>query len=146
MTEASQSHSQKNPEAIQASRALLKDLQEKHQVFRDCLPLAIGIDKQLVALYPELERKILRMTLRHHTRSTRYLKAVEKAATRSNLDGSAAEEITEAHRVHAAEQLHERFRKETERRKKQQEIAASEAAARQRAEKLEQLAAKFSRK
>lgn len=125
---------------------MLKDLQEKHAVFRDCLPLAIGIDKQLLTSNPEIERKTLRMALRYHTSSLRYLKAMEKAATRNNLDGSTAEEVTDEHRAHAAEQLRERFRKDAERRKSQKEAAAAEAAARQRAEKLEQLAAKFSKR
>ena len=137
-------------DVFQASRVLLKDFQEKLAVFRECVPLAIGIDKQLLALFPEIERKVLRMTLRHHTNSLRYLKVMEKATIRYNLDGSTADEVTEVHRAHALESLRERFRKDAERRKGQREAeaseAAAEAAARQSAEKLEQLAAKFSRR
>jgi ProP effector len=40
----------------QNARQLLKDLQEKFPVFRDSQPLAIGIDKQLMARLPGLER------------------------------------------------------------------------------------------
>ena len=32
---------------VQNARSLIKTLQEQYAVFRDCLPLAIGIDKQL---------------------------------------------------------------------------------------------------
>ena len=139
-------NSPKPSEAVQASRALLKELQEKHSVFRDCLPLAIGIDKQLLSSHPDLERKVLRTALRYHTSSLRYLKAVEKATSRSNLDGSTAEDISDAHRVHAAKLVRERLQKDAERRKNQRAIAAAEAAERQRVEKLEQLAAKFAKK
>ena len=37
----------------QSPRALLKQLQQQFPAFRDCLPLAIGIDKQVVARLPE---------------------------------------------------------------------------------------------
>ncbi|MBS1196303.1 MAG: activator of osmoprotectant transporter prop [Proteobacteria bacterium] len=125
---------------------MIKGWLENHAVFRDCLPLAIGIDKQLLALYPQTERKILRMALRYHTSSMRYLKAMEKATVRHNLDGSAADEVPDSHREHAAEQMRERLRKEAERRKSQRQAEAAAAEERQRAEKLEQLAAKFSRR
>lgn len=131
------------PGPVLAARALLKELQEKHAVFRECLPLAIGIDKQLLALDPQLDKKALRMALRYHTGSVRYLKGVEKAEARSNLDGTPADALTDEHRAYASEQLRERFRKDAERRKTQR---AAEEAARVRAQKLEQLAAKFSRK
>ena len=134
---------------VQPARALLKDFQEKFAVFRDHLPLAIGVDKQLIALYPELSRKTLRMALGMHTNSLRYLKAMEKAKTRFDLDGNAADEVTDLHRSHASTVLRERFKKVAEERKAQraaEEAArAAEAAARQHAEKLNQLTAKFSR-
>lgn len=131
------------PGPVQAARALLKDFQEKFAVFRDCLPLAIGIDKQLLARSPDLDRKVLRMALRFHTNSVRYLKAMEKATVRFDLDGNPADEVTEAHRSHAAETIRERFKKDAEQRKAQRE---AEAAENRRAEKLGQLAAKFSRR
>src|ERR1700730_15852074 len=40
------------------ARALLKRLQTQFPAFRDCLPLAIGIDKQLNAELPEISRKV----------------------------------------------------------------------------------------
>ena len=136
------------PTPVQSARALLKELQEKFAPFRDCLPLAIGIDKQLIERLPEVDRKTLRIALGLHTNSTRYLKAMAKASARFDLDGNAAGEVPEAHRTHAEETLRERFRKEAEQRKAQrqaeQEAAEAERAAQRRVEKLNQLAAKFS--
>ena len=132
----------------QSARTLLKELEEKFAVFRDYQPLAIGIDKQLIAQLPALDRKLLRIALRIHTNSLRYLKGMEKATARFGLDGSAADEVTEAHRAHATEILRERFKKNAAQRKARREAEEAqrkeEEAARQRTEKLNQLTAKFS--
>lgn len=128
-----------------SARALLKQLQQEFPAFRDCLPLAIGIDKQLLARMPDLNRKLMRAALGIHTGSMRYLRAMEKAKVRYNLDGTPGAELTDTHRQHAKEQLQERFKKEAERKKAEREAAAAEEADRQRQEKLNALAAKFSR-
>ena len=127
----------------QEARNLLKNLQEKFQVFRDYMPLAIGIDKQVLAQEGSLNRKALRMALGMHTNSYRYLKSMESAKQRFNLDGSDGGEVPAEHRKHAAEILRERFKKEIARRKAQKEAEAQE---RQRAEKLNQLMQKFGKK
>ena len=127
----------------QEARNLLKSLQDKFQVFRDYMPLAIGIDKQLLAQEADLNRKILRLALGMHTNSFRYLKSMESAKQRFNLDGSDGGEVPEEHRKHASEILRERFKKEVARRKAQKEAEAQE---RQRAEKLDQLMQKFGKK
>ena len=124
----------------QDARALIKKLQDDFAVFRDYSPLAIGIDRQLLARQPELERKTLRMALGMHTHSLRYLKSMEKATQRLDLDGQSVAEVTEEHRSHAAETLRERFRKEAERKKAQREAEAQEKL---RNEKLGQLIEKF---
>lgn len=136
------------PAAVPApsARSLLKQLQQQFPAFRDCLPLAIGIDKQLLAAQPEIDRKLMRAALGIHTGSQRYLRAMEKATVRYNLDGSAGAEVTDVHRKHAKDTLQERFRKEAERKKAERDAAAEEEANRRRQEKLEQLTAKFSRK
>lgn len=137
----------------QPARALLKDLQEKFVAFREYMPLTIGIDKQLVALYPEVSRKTLRVALGIHTNSLRYLKIMEKAKNRVDLEGNAAEEVTDLHRAHATTVLRERAKKVADQRKAQRVLEeaalaakAAEETARQTAEKLQQLATKFSRK
>ena len=137
------------PHPVQAARALLKKLQQDFPPFRDCLPLAIGIDKQVIARQPDLPRKVLRIALGQHTNSLRYLKTLEKATHRFDLDGQPAEALTDEHRKHAATTLRERFKKEADQRKAQRaaEEAArvAEEAARVRADKLNQLAAKFAK-
>lgn len=130
------------PSPVQNARTLSKELQEKFAVFRDCMPLAIGIDKQLLARIPELDRKLLRIALGIHTNSLRYLKVMEKATVRFDLDGNAADEVTDVHRAHASKVISERFKKDAERRKAQRE---AELQARQRTEKLGQLVEKFGR-
>ena len=132
------------------ARALLKDLQARFDVFRNFSPLAIGIDKQVLVQLPELEKKALRLAMRSHTISTRYLKEMEKATVRLNLDGTPAGDVTDENRQHAAELLKERFKKQIEQRKAAEAAKrAAEAAVRaeeQRAAKLSQLTEKFGRK
>jgi len=139
-----------SPSPIASARALLKELQEQYVVFRESRPLAIGVDKQLLAARPEIDRKLLRLALRTHTASVRYLKAMEKASQRFDLDGNAVAELSEEHRTHAAEMLRERFRKDAEQRRAKEtaEKAAKQAeqAEQRRAEKLNQLAAKFAKR
>lgn len=132
-----------NPDTTSDSRKLLEQLRQQFPVFRDALPLAIGIDKQLLAQHAEFDRKTLRIALGMHTHSLRYLKAMEKASVRYHLDGQpAAGEVPEEHRRHAAELIRERLKKQAEQRKVQRE---ADALAQQRAQKLGQLVKKFSR-
>ena len=144
------------PNPVQAARALLKELQQTFPAFRDCLPLAIGIDKQIIALQPELPRKILRIALGQHTNSLRYLKSAEKATHRHDLDGKPGEALTDEHRLRATTLLKERFKKEADQRKavraKEAEarlaaeaVSLAAEAARLHTEKLSQLAAKFAK-
>lgn len=125
------------------TRALLKTLQERFEVFKNFSPLAIGIDKQVFEKLPELSKKSLRLAMRSHTISTRYLKEMEKGTVRLNLDGSPAGEVTDENRQHASEQLKERFKKQAEQRR---EAEAAAKAEQRRQEKLSQLTEKFGRK
>lgn len=133
-------------------RVLLKQFQQQFKAFRDCLPLAIGIDKQIVARMPGVERKAMRAALGIHTGSLRYLRAMEKATVRYDLDGVAGAEVTDTHRAHAKETLLQRQKKEAERKKAERDAEKAEREAAQaleaeklRQEKLLQLASKFSR-
>ncbi|HJV84499.1 MAG TPA: ProQ/FinO family protein [Noviherbaspirillum sp.] len=133
---------------IPAARALLKQLQEQFPVLGEFKPLAIGIDKQIHAQVPGIDKKLLRIALSIQTNSLRYLKTMEKAEARFNLDGSAAGAVDETHRKHASDTLRERFKKQMEQKKAQEaEKKAKEEEARaerRRVEKLQQLAEKFS--
>jgi ProP effector len=132
--------------AADSPRALLKQLQQQFEAFRNCLPLEIGIDKQLLARMPDLNRKLMRAALGIHTGSMRYLRAMEKATVRYDLDGKAGAEVTDTHRQHAKELLQQRFKKEADRKKAERDAAVEAEAERKRQEKLQQLASKFSRK
>jgi ProP effector len=141
------------PSSSQSARALIKEFQEKFVAFREYMPLTIGIDKQLFALYPDISRKSLRVALGIHTNSLRYLKIMEKAKNRFDLEGKEAEEVTAEHRAHATMVLRERAKKIAEQRKAERAVEeaalaakAAEETARQTAEKLQQLASKFARK
>jgi ProP effector len=141
-----------NLSPVSPARTLLRELQQNFPAFRDCMPLAIGIDKQIVARLPKIDRKVLRIALGIHTKSLRYLRQMEKATVRFDLDGKAAGEVTELNRTHTSKILLERVKQHAEHRKAQRDAErraqreAKEAEAiRQRAEKLNQLAAKFSR-
>ena len=124
----------------QSARALLKQLQETFSVFRDYSPLAIGIDKQILAKQTGIDRKLLRIALGMHTNSLRYLKVMEKAAHRLDIDGQTVAEVAEEHRKHASETLRERSKKDAERKKAQREAEAQEKL---HAQKLSQLVEKF---
>jgi ProP effector len=132
---------------------LLKQFQEQFPPFRDCLPLSIGIDKQLLLLLPDLNRKLMRTALGMHTGSPRYLRAMEKATLRYDLDGKPGAEVMPTHRAHATLVLQQRVKKETERKNAERSAAEAERLAaaaleadRARLEKLTLLTAKFSRK
>lgn len=128
-----------------SARSLLKQLQQEYPAFRDCLPLSIGIDKQLLARMPGLDKKVMRAALGIHTGSMRYLRAMEKAKVRHDLDGTPGAEVPEAHRLHAKEQLQQRFKKEADRKKAERDAAQEEENNRKRQEKLQALASKFSK-
>ena len=136
-----------------SARTLLKQFQEQFPPFRDCLPLSIGIDKQLLLLLPDLNRKLMRTALGMHTGSPRYLRTMEKATLRYDLDGKSGAEVTPAHRAHATLVLQQRFKKEAERKNAERAVfeaerlaAAAQEADRARMDKLNLLSAKFSRK
>ena len=134
------------PAPVLTARSLLKQFQEQFPAFRDCQPLSIGIDKQILARLPELDRKLMRTALGIHTGSLRYLRVMEKAKMRYDLDGTAGAEVTQVHRDHATQVLQQRFKKEADRKKAEKEAAAAEEANKLRLEKLNLLTAKFSRK
>lgn len=142
-----------NPIAASApltARALLKQLHEAFVPFRLGQPLAIGIDKHIVVHLPDVNRRILRSALSLHVTSVQYLKAMQSATVRYNLDGSTADEVTPLQRTRATEMLHERFKKQAAARQAQRAVEAAQQkaqeAALQHAEKLQLLSAKFTRR
>ena len=123
-------------------RALLQRLQKEFSAFRDCKPLALKIDASIAERMPDIDRKSLRAAMRMHTASTRYLKAVERAQQRFDLEGQPLGEVTEEQRAHASSTLKERFAAVA---KQQKDKREAEAAEKRRTEKLQQLMTKFGR-
>lgn len=136
------------PKASIDPRGLILKLQEMSPTFREFKPLALRIDKTVMARFPELDRKVVRTAMRMHTASTRYLKAMEKATHRFDFDGNQDGEVSEEHRAHAAQTLKERFadaaRRKREKQKEDEARRRAEEAEQRKAEKLQQLMSKFS--
>jgi ProP effector len=124
----------------------LATLAASFPVFRDGQPLAIGIHKVLKQRLPDLKDADLRLALRRHVSSTKYLKAVANGSSRFDLDGNPAGEITAEHRNDALASLKERFRKAAERKREEQQEKERQEKEKERLDKLHKLAEKFGRK
>lgn len=136
-----------SPAKPSSRNALLETLCTNFAVFRECRPLALGIHKAVIGRMPEMDTAQLRLAMRMHTASTRYLKALLATGERFDLDGKPAGEVTAEQREVAGTTLRERFKKQGERRKAAEQAkkaAQQEQEAQQkRQEKLAQLAARF---
>lgn len=128
------------------ARLVLQQLAEKYPVIKSSQPLAIGINKKLAELHPELDQKSLRAALFHHTRSFAYVKTLSKAAHRVDLDGQPAGEITDEQRAHAAGQLKEMATKRNAVKKAVEQKKIEQKQAEQRNQKLEALVEKFGKR
>jgi len=130
--------------------ALLETISTNFPVFRDGRPLALGIHKAIRERMPEVDTAQLRLSMRIHTASTRYLKALLATRERFDLDGNPAGEVTDEQREVANTTLRERFKKVADRRKAEEqalkEAQRQQEAEQKRQEKLAQLAARFSRR
>lgn len=121
--------------------AVLISLRSTFPVFQECRPLAIGIHKGVLERIPDINPQQLRLAMRMHTASARYLKALTNGETRFDLDGNAAGAVTPEQKEQALDTLPERFRKGAEKHKAQVLTLQQEQ---QRQEKLVKLAEKFS--
>ena len=135
------------PAKSSSRNALLETISANFAVFREGRPLALGIHKAISERMPEVDTAQLRLAMRMHTASTRYLKALLATSERFDLDGKPAGEVTAEQREVASTTLRERFKKVAERRKAEElalKAAQQEQEAQQkRQEKLAQLAARF---
>lgn len=129
---------------------LLERLRADFPVFRDYLPLALGIHKTLMERQPDLDKNQVRQALHLHTSGNRYLKALVEGAPRLDLDGNPSGAVTAEQQTQAVTTLKERFRKQAEKRRAEEEEKQRQEKAereeRQRREKLEQLASKFNKR
>jgi len=120
--------------------AVLISLRSTFPVFQECRPLAIGIHKAVLERIPGINPQQLRLAMRMHTASARYLKALTNGETRFDLDGNTAGAVTPEQKEQALDTLRERFRKGAEQHKAQLLAQQQEQ---QRQEKLIRLAEKF---
>lgn len=137
------------PTAAKSSsrNALLETISANFAVFREVRPLALGIHKTIMERMPDVDTAQLRLAMRIHTASTRYLKALLATRERFDLDGNPAGEVTAEQREVASTTLRERFKKVADRRKAEEqalkEAKREQEAQQKRQEKLAQLAARF---
>lgn len=66
----------------------------KYEVLRRFRPLAIGIDKALVAALPQFDPALIARVLANHCRRPRYLKALANGGKRFGLDNKPVGEVT----------------------------------------------------
>ncbi len=141
---------QQEAAVLPTSKDMLKALRKEFPVFGDFKPLAIGIDKQLMAQRPDLDKKRLKAAMRFHTQSIPYLKALQNAETRFNLDGTPSAPVTAEQHELATQKLREHFKAKAEKHKAEKAAEAAQAAAaaaeQEHLRKLAALAGKFSRK
>lgn len=166
-TPDTQSAADKKRERAAQARELLSRLADRYP---DCFtrdankvrPLAIGIQQKLRAELAESEDFQntpgwqLRQALAIYTRSLDYLKAIIEKRPRINLDGSTAGEVSEQEQAHAQTRFDEitaaRAAHRAQQRKRRPPHSRRKAAPKRQDQqevtqrKLEQLAAKFSRR
>lgn len=122
-------------------------LNEKFPVIRNGQPLAVGIHKEILARMPEMDPSQLRTAMRIHTASTRYLKELQTATTRFDLDGNTIGEVTDEQRGIASNTLLERFKNLAEQRRalerKEHDAQREREELQKRQEKLKQLVVRF---
>ena len=87
----------------------LNDSLNNFTVWREHLPLALGVEKQLFRHINDLHfsssKRVVNKLLHYHTHNRTYLLNVGRGGVRNNLDGTDAGEITQAERDHAARVL-----------------------------------------
>ncbi|MEB4590906.1 ProQ/FINO family protein [Candidatus Thiothrix sp. Deng01] len=91
----------------------LNDRLNAFSVWRDYLPLAIGVDKDVFRLvneecFPGASKKVVQKTLAMHAKHGRYLQAVTQGGARYRLDGTEEGEITSYQQQLAAETIAKR--------------------------------------
>ncbi|MBS0368173.1 MAG: ProQ/FinO family protein [Proteobacteria bacterium] len=127
-------------------KEMLRALRETFPVFAEYKPLAIGIDKQAMAIRPDFDKKLFKSAIGLHTRSISYLKTLQNATHRFNIDGTSAAPVTPAQQELAAQQLREHFKLGAEKRRAEKAAAEAVEADHERMRKLATLAEKFGRK
>ena len=75
------------PNHIQRAKEFLLHLRKHFNVFQKNQPLMIGVDKELVTVFPETPKRVINSALHLHTNSKKYLKNMSKGYDRVDLSG-----------------------------------------------------------
>lgn len=93
------------------------------------LPLKLGVYEELVAAHPqELPAAELKVAMRLHTRSTRYIEALAAGLPRHDLQGKPVEPVAPEHVHHAILELYKRRSGKAPEQARQQAVAQLAAA------------------
>ena len=75
------------PNHIQRAKEFLMHLRKHFNVFQKNQPLIIGVNKELLIIFPEIPKRVINSALHLHTNSKKYLKNVSKGYDRVDLSG-----------------------------------------------------------
>lgn len=75
---------------------------KKYEVFSRFKPLAIGIEKDLIAALPQFDPRLISRVLSNHCRRPRYLKALARGGKRFGLNNRFKGEVTPEEQQYAA--------------------------------------------
>jgi ProP effector len=65
--------------------------------YGDCVPLKIGIDKDLIAAHPDIRARDIGLALLFYTNTARYLRSLLRCRHRVDLDGNQCGDVSQPH-------------------------------------------------
>ena len=74
---------------------------EHYPVFKKCLPLKMGIDRDILEKHPDINVGLVKKALQFHVSSFKYLSSVCKQTHRFDLDEQPTAEISEEEKQHS---------------------------------------------
>ena len=84
---------------------IVKQWKEHYPVFKKCLPLKLGIDRDILEKHPDINAGLVKKALQFHVSSFKYLSSVCKQTHRFDLDEQPTAEISEEEKQHAKDFL-----------------------------------------
>lgn len=87
------------------SKELVKWFQTVLPVFKNYLPLAVGINKKLHQEFPTLSKKVINMAVHRHTHEIKYIRQIAKEyPDRVNLNGEVIQPVDQISIANAKKQ------------------------------------------
>ena len=78
---------------------------ERYPVFKKCLPLKMGIDRDILERHPDINAVLVKKALQFHVSNFKYLSSVCKQTHRFDLDEQPTAEISEEEKQHSRDFL-----------------------------------------